>query len=231
MVRAHAGSPRSARRSTPLPALAEAIASSCRRVPHRCRDRRRPAARAADRGARRRARLPTSSNCLRPRRRASRRSRDVPASRWKAAAAITACGLAALLFARRRAPPGTSVRSARSPANGRRSTLADGSELQLGPNTLLQVDLGDARRSVELVRGEAYFKVAKDPARPFFVQANAFAVRAVGTEFAVSRRKREVIVTVAEGSVRVAPSAKSATGRRRGHSARAQRADRRRTNS
>jgi len=57
------------------------------------------------------------------------------------------------------------------------------------------------------VRGEAYFEVARDPARPFFVEANAFAVRAVGTAFAVSSRKSEVIVTVAEGVVRVAPRA------------------------
>jgi transmembrane sensor len=135
-------------------------------------------------------------------------SRNVSASRWKAAAAIAACGLAVLLFA--------VVRSAwyehsigTQPGEWKTVTLADGSELQVGPNTLLQLDLGDARRSIALVRGEAYFKVAKDPARPFFVQANAYAVRAVGTEFAVSRRKSELIVTVADGSVHVAPSAGS----------------------
>ena len=133
-------------------------------------------------------------------------SRNVSASRWKAAAAIAACGLAVMLFA--------VVRSAlyehsigTQPGEWKTVTLADGSELQVGPNTLLQLDLGDARRSIALVRGEAYFKVAKDPARPFFVQANAYAVRAVGTEFAVSRRKSELIVTVADGSVHVAPSA------------------------
>jgi len=59
------------------------------------------------------------------------------------------------------------------------------------------------------VRGEAYFKVAKDASRPFRVQANAYAVQAVGTEFAVSSRKDEVIVTVREGEVRVTPSTKS----------------------
>ncbi|HKR34222.1 MAG TPA: FecR domain-containing protein [Steroidobacteraceae bacterium] len=135
-------------------------------------------------------------------------SRNVSASRWKAAAAIAACGFAVLLFA--------VVRSAwhehsigTQPGEWKTVTLADGSELQVGPNTLLQLDLGDARRSIALVRGEAYFKVAKDPARPFFVQANAYAVRAVGTEFAVSRRKSELIVTVADGSVHVAPSAGS----------------------
>jgi transmembrane sensor len=54
------------------------------------------------------------------------------------------------------------------------------------------------------VRGEAFFKVAKDATRPFVVETNAFAVRAVGTEFAVSSRKDALIVTVSEGLVRVA---------------------------
>lgn len=90
--------------------------------------------------------------------------------------------------------------------------LADGSTAQLGPDTLLKVDLSDARRSVQLLRGEAYFQVAKDPSRPFLVTSSAFSVRAVGTEFAVSRRKDELIVTVAEGVVRVAPSRGAARG-------------------
>jgi transmembrane sensor len=137
-------------------------------------------------------------------------SRNVPASR-KVAAAVAACGLAVLLFAvARSAWYEHSIGT--QPGEWKTVTLADGSELQVGPNTLLQLDLGDTRRSIALVRGEAYFKVAKDPARPFFVQANAYAVRAVGTEFAVSRRKSELIVTVAEGSVHVAPSAGSARG-------------------
>jgi transmembrane sensor len=136
-------------------------------------------------------------------------SRDVPASRWKVAAAIMVCGLAVLLFAvARSAWYERSIST--QPGEWQTVTLADGSELQLGPNTQLQLHLGDARRFVVLARGEAYFKVAKDPTRPFVVQANAFAVRALGTEFAVSRRKREWIVTVAQGSVRVAPSAQSA---------------------
>jgi transmembrane sensor len=133
---------------------------------------------------------------------------DVAPVRWKVAAAIAVCGLAALLF--------FGVRTAwteRSIATElgelKTATLADGSELRLGPNTLLKFDIGDAQRTVVLVRGEAYFKVAKDAARPFIVEAKTYAVRAVGTEFAVSHRKDELLVTVSEGLVRVAPRAKS----------------------
>jgi transmembrane sensor len=137
-------------------------------------------------------------------------ARDGSVSRWKAAVAVTACVLAALLSVFTRS--GWDEASIRTgPGEWQALTLTDGSELQLGPNTLLRVDLGDTLRALDLERGEVYCKVVKDPARPFFVAANAFAVRAVGTEFAVSRRERELIVTVAEGAVRVAPSAQSAS--------------------
>jgi transmembrane sensor len=123
--------------------------------------------------------------------------------RWKAAAAIAACALAALLFfAARTAWYDRSIET--DFGEWQTVTLADGSELQLGPNTLLKLDISDRQRSMMLVRGEAYFKVAKDAARPFLVEANAFSVRAVGTQFAVARREAEVIVTVSEGQVRVA---------------------------
>jgi transmembrane sensor len=129
--------------------------------------------------------------------------------RWKIAAAIAVVAVATLLSL----GVGTAwyERSIET-ALGEWKTvnLADGSELQLGPDTRLTLDIGDKQRAIALVRGEAYFKVAKDASRPFLVQANAYAVRAVGTEFAVSSRKDEVIVTVREGQVRVSPhSAKS----------------------
>jgi transmembrane sensor len=127
--------------------------------------------------------------------------------RWKVAAAIAVCGLATLLsLAVRTSWHERSIQT--ELGEWKAMTLADGSELQLGPNTLLTVRLSDAQRSISLVHGEAYFKVAKDPRRPFRVEANAFAVQALGTQFAVSSRKDELIVTVSEGVVQVAPSAK-----------------------
>ena len=132
--------------------------------------------------------------------------------RWKIAAAVAACALATLLSL----GVGTAWRERSVDTElgqWKTVTLADGSELQLGPNTRVTLDIGDAERSIALVRGEAYFKVAKDPTRPFLVQANAYAVRAVGTEFAVSRRKGEVIVTVRQGTVRVTQNPKSSKAR------------------
>ncbi len=130
------------------------------------------------------------------------RTRLVPL-RWKAAVAIAACGLTALLFLIARTV--WYERSIETELGEWQTvTLADGSELQLGPNTLLKLSLSDSQRAIALVRGEAFFKVAKDATRPFRVEANAYSVQAVGTEFAVSRRKQELIVTVTEGKVRVA---------------------------
>jgi len=136
-------------------------------------------------------------------------SREVAPVRWKVAAALAVCALAALLFFGVRTA-WTERSLATELGEWKTATLADGSELQLGPNTLLKFDINDAQRTVALVRGEANFKVAKEATRPFVVEAKTFAVRAVGTEFAVSHRKDELLVTVSEGLVRVAPRAKSA---------------------
>jgi transmembrane sensor len=85
----------------------------------------------------------------------------------------------------------------------RQLKLADGSTVNVGPRTLLHVDFSKERRGVHLQRGEAMFQVIKDPSRPFIVNADTAAVRAVGTKFAVDRRDDSVVVTVAEGKVAV----------------------------
>lgn len=79
--------------------------------------------------------------------------------------------------------------------------LTDGTEVRIAPDTELQLAFGDDRRTVQLVRGEAMFHVAKDAARPFFVQSEMIGVLAVGTEFRVLRRGGEDVVAVTEGSV------------------------------
>jgi transmembrane sensor len=81
--------------------------------------------------------------------------------------------------------------------------LNDGSVVSVGPLTQLRNRFGDQQRVLQLARGEALFEVAKDASRPFLVDADLAVVRATGTRFAVSRREREVIVTVEEGIVLV----------------------------
>jgi transmembrane sensor len=83
------------------------------------------------------------------------------------------------------------------------ATLTDGTVVRIGPGSRLRLSFGDDHRSVRLLEGEAMFDVAKDPARPFFVQSEMVGVLAVGTEFRVSRRGGEDVVAVTEGTVAV----------------------------
>lgn len=85
----------------------------------------------------------------------------------------------------------------------RQITLADGSQVRVGPHTQLGTDFDDRRRYLEMAGGEGYFLVAKDPQRPFLVRSGPALVEAVGTQFGVSRIDERVVVTVAEGSVAV----------------------------
>ncbi|HEY6922353.1 MAG TPA: FecR domain-containing protein [Steroidobacteraceae bacterium] len=83
-------------------------------------------------------------------------------------------------------------------------TLADGSVVRVSPDTNLRVYFTRHERRVSLSRGDALFRVAKDPEKPFLVETNRTRVRAVGTAFAVERHYDSVIVTVEEGRVAVA---------------------------
>lgn len=85
--------------------------------------------------------------------------------------------------------------------------LADGSTIVLNARSRVRVDFDPARRDIELLSGEAIFRVARDAARPFVVHTGATTVRAVGTQFDVYRKKDATTVTVIEGRVAVARSA------------------------
>ncbi len=81
--------------------------------------------------------------------------------------------------------------------------LPDGSSFDLNTNSLVQVEYSQRSRVVRLERGEAYFKVAHDTHRPFWVYAGDRWVRAVGTAFNVYLGPAGVQVTVSEGTVKV----------------------------
>lgn len=87
-------------------------------------------------------------------------------------------------------------------------TLPDGSIAQLNTDSAIRAEFSDVERRIRLLRGEVFFTVTKDPARPFVVTSGAVAVRAVGTAFNVRQRGPEVEVLVAEGKVRIDPAAR-----------------------
>jgi transmembrane sensor len=82
--------------------------------------------------------------------------------------------------------------------------LKDGSVVTLNTDSEMVVRFSDALRSVELIRGEALFDVAKNKARPFVVAAGDTNVRVVGTSFSVRRLEAAPVqVLVREGIVEV----------------------------
>lgn len=84
-----------------------------------------------------------------------------------------------------------------------RLTLEDGSLVDLNTGAQIEVSFRRDERRVRLVRGEAHFTVARNPDRPFIVDVDGYAVRAVGTAFLVQRGATEVSVLVTEGRVRM----------------------------
>ena len=123
------------------------------------------------------------------------------AVRTLAAAAAVALGIFVLQSNVPETPPSSgTVRVIPSPE---RLTLEDGSVVELNHGGKIETEFTAEMRRVRLVRGEAHFTVTKNPARPFIVEANGVAVRAVGTAFNVRHSAAAIEVLVTEGQVQV----------------------------
>ncbi|HWU81245.1 MAG TPA: FecR domain-containing protein, partial [Caulobacter sp.] len=83
----------------------------------------------------------------------------------------------------------------------RKVPLADRTIASLNSDSHLEVSMTSKLRRVVLVSGEALFEVAKNPERPFVVEAGEVSVKAVGTAFSVRRRTTGADVLVTEGVV------------------------------
>lgn len=95
----------------------------------------------------------------------------------------------------------------KSNPKGQKSTirLKDGTEVRLNSNSSLEYasDFGITNRKVVL-KGEAYFSVAKDPKKPFVVTTGNVLTTALGTEFNINARNESnprIILT--EGKIKV----------------------------
>lgn len=130
------------------------------------------------------------------------RRRSAPLAAW--ISAVAACLVAAVFVALNFTDLGTPTRTYETAHGERRSiTLADGSQLTLNGDSRISVRLGRHARQVTMADAEAVFDVAKDPQRPFLIEAGDRQVRVVGTRFNVLHRDREVAVTVQRGVVEV----------------------------
>lgn len=129
---------------------------------------------------------------------------------WPAAAAaavVLAVGGGAVMLLDRPAttvaPQVAETRYATPVGRTREVALADGTQLTLDAASAVRVAAPGAIRRVVIEHGQAFFKVAHDPAHPFVVVTGRNSVTALGTAFAVRTAPDRVVVSLVEGSVRV----------------------------
>lgn len=84
--------------------------------------------------------------------------------------------------------------------------LSDGSRITLNGGSHIEAIMGRRERRVVMADAEAVFDVAKDPGRPFLIQAGEREIRVVGTEFNVLNHRGDMRVTVRRGVVEVRPA-------------------------
>jgi transmembrane sensor len=135
------------------------------------------------------------------------RTRSVPGpsgrGRWLAAAAVAVLAIAGV-FAWKGA--GWAGHTYETRLGELRSvTLADGSIVELNALSRIRERYSAAERHIDLVQGEAVFRVAPNRERPFKVSTPFADIVAVGTQFNVDSRENSTVVTVLEGRVRVLP--------------------------
>jgi transmembrane sensor len=90
------------------------------------------------------------------------------------------------------------------------NTLPDGSIITLNKYSLLShpKKFSSKQRDVELIKGEAFFKVAPDKAKPFIITAGKATIRVVGTSFNVNFKNGNIEVIVETGIVQVSLNGK-----------------------
>lgn len=84
-----------------------------------------------------------------------------------------------------------------------RLTLSDGSQLELNTDTSVRIDLDGQTRAVELLRGEAFFQIRHNAARPFVVTVAGHRIVDLGTKFLVREGPESLRVALLEGSARL----------------------------
>jgi len=82
-------------------------------------------------------------------------------------------------------------------------TLGDGTRIELNTDSVVRVAQGTHARKVWLDKGEAYFDVTHDAARPFAVTVGNRRITDLGTKFLVRRDADRLKVAVLDGRVQL----------------------------
>jgi transmembrane sensor len=81
--------------------------------------------------------------------------------------------------------------------------LEDGSVVTVGARSRLETRFTDAFRIVSLSEGQAFFDIAPDSSRPFYVEVGPMMVRVIGTKFDIKTDDGTMRIAVADGIVSV----------------------------
>lgn len=97
------------------------------------------------------------------------------------------------------------INKVRTPVGGEyHLVLSDGTKIWLNAMSEIQypVKFGNKNRKV-VIKGEAYFEVAKDNNRPFIVEADEVEIKVLGTQFNLMSyaNEQDIETTLVEGSV------------------------------
>lgn len=101
--------------------------------------------------------------------------------------------------------PGLLAQEQTSRGEIRPVSLPDGSVAEMGSESSLSFSTEGQQRVVTLYSGEAHFKVAPNPDKPFIVRAKDGSIMALGTAFNVKLLPTSVNIAVTEHVVEVVP--------------------------
>lgn len=110
---------------------------------------------------------------------------------------LTAAGLGTNAYLKQQADYRTGV------GETARFTLPDGSIAELSTGSAISLNFTAGQRQLILQKGEAFFTVSPDAARPFSVDCNDLRATALGTQFSVGIHEEGIVVAVAEHTVKV----------------------------
>jgi len=91
-----------------------------------------------------------------------------------------------------------------APGNRASIVLPDGTKVSLNSGTDLEYDVkAGARRYVNLLRGEAFFEVAKDKSHPFRVSTGDMNIQVLGTTFNVKAGDSQIEASLFTGKIQI----------------------------
>lgn len=89
--------------------------------------------------------------------------------------------------------------------------LTDGTIVYLSPNTTFEYTKKDSKheRNVAIIKGNAFFKVARNPKKPFIVTSGMIKTKVLGTSFSIHYNHDNYYVAVHTGKVNITTETES----------------------